>query len=106
MTQGCKAPGHPYLWAPALNLLWCHKEVGHQEEHIFSLEDKGWGLRLQGSLHGRGRQLAALCGREGALASSSHHPGPQDNTSMGQMQGEVMGGWLSFWPFLSLCLPL
>lgn len=25
------------LWALALNLLWCHKEVGHQEEHVFSL---------------------------------------------------------------------
>lgn len=86
MTQGCKAPGHPYLWAPALNLLWCHKEVGHQEEHVFSLEDKGRGLRLQGSLHGRGQPLGAGCGREGALALSSHHPGPRTMPPWGKFK--------------------
>lgn len=67
-----KAPGQPYLWAPALNLFWRHKEVGHQEEHILSLEGKRKGLCLRGSLSARGQKLAAWFVREGTLASSSH----------------------------------
>lgn len=32
-----------YLWAFALDLSWCHKEVGYQEEHVLSLEGKAGG---------------------------------------------------------------
>lgn len=35
-----EALGQPYLWASALNLLWSHKKIGHQEEHVLSLEGK------------------------------------------------------------------
>lgn len=41
-----EAPGQPYLWASVLNLFWRHKKIGHQEEHVLSLESKrqGWSL--------------------------------------------------------------
>lgn len=43
-TSGTRDPwealGQSYLWAPALDLSWRHKEVGHQEEHVLALEEK------------------------------------------------------------------
>lgn len=47
---GCvRGSGWTYLWAFTLDLSWCYEEIGHQEEHILSLEGKagGW-LQLEG----------------------------------------------------------
>lgn len=58
----------PYLWASALNLFWRHKEIGHQEEHVLSLEDKCQGWSLLPAPIGRCQKPAAWLVWEGALA--------------------------------------
>lgn len=54
-----EAPEHSYLWTPVLNLFWRHKKIGHQEEHILSLESKGqsWSLLLSPKGRGQSWQL-------------------------------------------------
>lgn len=54
-----EAPEQTYLWASALNLFWRHQKIGHQEEHILSLEGKCQSWCLHGSFNGRGQKLAA-----------------------------------------------
>ena len=54
-----EALGQSHLWAPALDLFWGHKEVGHQEEHVLSLEEKCQRGSLLPVPHPRGQKLAA-----------------------------------------------
>lgn len=100
-----EGPEQPYLWTSVLNLFWRHKKIGHQEEHILSLESKCQSQSLLPSPKERGQKLAAWLVGKGVLAPSSHQLCPRRAPPVRQVEIEKRGQ-LGFWPFLSPQLPL
>lgn len=86
-----EAPGQPYLWASVLNLFWRHKKIGHQEEHVLSLESKRQGWPLLPSPKRRDQNWHLSLGK--SVLARTHHQLCPRKVSPGRPVEAVIRGW-------------
>lgn len=98
-----EALGQSYLWAPALDLSWCRKEVGHQEEHVLALEEKCQGESLLPAPH-QERPAAGSLARAGRGPGAIKPPALSPRKTPPVWQGSETGAQQGLRPFLIPCL--